>query len=263
MVRNMNIEPPRVSRRGLLFGAAGAVAATAGGLLMNRGDESQRILSVETNASKLDLEGAYEIYGQARDMFRQCIEEAPVFTSEIPPILPPPTSVSVSRDGGKRGFMTGSALLRKAGHSERAVIGTGVSSDLGDDSRVRVAVAFELLSGKPEAKIAELMAVWGVSRRGLPTERAFRDILYEIDPEELMLSFVPVSQRQPTAPTSEQPYEWTAMLPGVESFNVIRQVIGAAGGSSPETLSPTPDVLDQVSERLAAVRDAFGRAGFL
>lgn len=263
MVRNMNAEPPRVSRRGLLFGAAGAVAATAGGLLMNRGDESQRILSVETNASKLDLEGAYEIYGQARDMFRQCIEEAPVFTSEIPPILPPPTSVSVSRDGGKRGFMTGSALLRKAGHSERAVIGTGVSSDLGDDSRVRVAVAFELLSGKPEAKIAELMAVWGVLRRGLPTERAFRDILYEIDPEELMLSFVPVSQRQPTAPTSEQPYEWTAMLPGMESFNVIQQVIGAAGGSSPEVLLPTPKVLDRVSEQLAAVRDAFGRAGFL
>ena len=53
------------------------------------------------------------------------------------------------------------------------------------------------------------------------------------------------------------------MLPGVESFNVIRQVIGAAGGSSPETLSPTPDVLDQVSERLAVVRDAFDRAGFL
>lgn len=79
MVRNMNIEPPRVSRRGLLFGAAGAVAATAGGLLMNRGDESQRILSVETNASKLDLEGAYEIYGQARDMFRQCIEGARVY----------------------------------------------------------------------------------------------------------------------------------------------------------------------------------------
>ena len=263
MVRNINAEPSRISRRGLLFGAAGAVAATAGGLLMNRGDESQRILSVETNASKLDLEGAYEIYGQARDMFRQCIEEAPVFTSEIPPILPPPTSVSVSRDGGKRGFMTGSALLRKAGHSERAVIGTGVSSDLGDDSRVRVAVAFELLSGKPEAKIAELMAVWGVSRRGLPTERAFRDILYEIDPEELMLSFVPVSQRQPTAPTSEQPYEWTAMLPGMESFNVIQQVIGAAGGSSPEVLLPTPKVLDRVSEQLAAVRDAFGRAGFL
>ena len=263
MVRNMNTEPPRVSRRGLLFGAAGAVAATAGGLLMNRGDESQRILSVETNASKLDLEGAYEIYGQARDMFRQCIEGAPVFTSEMPPILPSPASVSVSRGGGKRGFMTGSALLRKAGHSERAVIGTGVSSDLGDDSRVRVAVAFELLAGKPEAKIAELMAVWGVSRRGLPTERAFRDILYEIDPEELMLSFVPVSQRQPTAPTSEQPYEWTAMLPGMESFNVIQQVIGAAGGSSPEVLSPTPKVLDRVSEQLAAVRDAFGRAGFL
>lgn len=263
MVRNMNTEPPRVSRRGLLFGAAGAVAATAGGLLMNRGDESQRILSVETNASKLDLEGAYEIYGQACDMFRQCIEGAPVFTSEMPPILPSPASVSVSRGGGKRGFMTGSALLRKAGHSERAVIGTGVSSDLGDDSRVRVAVAFELLAGKPEAKIAELMAVWGVSRRGLPTERAFRDILYEIDPEELMLSFVPVSQRQPTAPTSEQPYEWTAMLPGMESFNVIQQVIGAAGGSSPEVLSPTPKVLDRVSEQLAAVRDAFGRAGFL
>lgn len=263
MVRNMNTEPPRVSRRGLLFGAAGAVAATAGGLLMNRGDESQRILSVETNASKLDLEGAYEIYGQACDIFRQCIEGAPVFTSEMPPILPSPASVSVSRGGGKRGFMTGSALLRKAGHSERAVIGTGVSSDLGDDSRVRVAVAFELLAGKPEAKIAELMAVWGVSRRGLPTERAFRDILYEIDPEELMLSFVPVSQRQPTAPTSEQPYEWTAMLPGMESFNVIQQVIGAAGGSSPEVLSPTPKVLDRVSEQLAAVRDAFGRAGFL
>ena len=70
MVRNMNAEPSRISRRGLLFGAAGAVAATAGGLLMNRGDESQRILSVETNASKLDLEGACEIYGQARDMFR-------------------------------------------------------------------------------------------------------------------------------------------------------------------------------------------------
>lgn len=263
MVRNMNAEPPRISRRGLLCGAVGAVAATAGGLLMNRGDESQRILSVETNASKLDLEGAYEIYGQARDMFRQCIEEAPVFTSEIPPILPPPTSVSVSRDGGRRGFMTGGALLRKAGHAERAVIGTAVSSDLDDDSRVRVAVAFELLAGKPEAKIAELMAVWGISRRGLPTERAFRDILYEIDPEELMLSFVPVSQRQPTAPTSEHPYEWTAMLPGTESFNVIQQVVGAAGGSSPETLSPTPEVLDRVSEQLAAVRDAFAQAGFL
>ncbi|XMT17120.1 hypothetical protein QTN79_00415 [Candidatus Saccharibacteria bacterium oral taxon 488] len=252
-----------ISRRGLLCGAVGTAAAIAGGLLMNCGDESQRILSVETNASKLDLDWAYEIYGQARDMFRQCIEEAPVFTSEIPPILPPPTSVSVSRDGGRRGFMTGGALLRKAGHSERAVIGTGVSSDLGDDSRVRIAVAFELLAGKPEAKIAELMAVWGVSRRGLPTERAFRNILYEIDPEELMLSFVPVSQRQPTAPTSEQPYEWTAMLPGMESFNVIQQVIGAAGGSSPEVLLPTPKVLDRVSEQLAAVRDAFGRAGFL
>ncbi len=263
MVRNMNTEPPRISRRGLLCGAVGTAAAIAGGLLMNCGDESQRRLSIETNASKLDIERAYEIYGQACDMFRQCIKGAPIFTGEMPPILPSPASVSVSRGGGKRGFMTGSALLRKAGHSERAVIGTGVSSDLGDDSRVRVAVAFELLAGKPEAKIAELMAVWGVSRRGLPTERAFRDILYEIDPEELMLSFVPVSQRQPTAPTSEQPYEWTAMLPGMESFNVIQQVVGAVGGSSPEVLLPTPKVLDRVSEQLAAVRDAFGRAGFL
>ncbi len=263
MVRNMNAEPPRISRRGLLCGAVGAVAATAGGLLMNRGDESQRRVSVETNAPKLDLDWAYEIYGQARDMFRQCIEEAPVFTSEMPPILPPPASVSISRDGGRRGFMTGGALLRKAGHSERAVIGTAVSSDLDDDSRVRVAVAFELLAGKPEAKIAELMAVWGISRRGLPTERAFRDILYEINPEELMLSFVPKSQRLPTAPTSEHPYQWTAMLPGTESFNVIQQVVGAAGGSSPETLSPTPEVLDRVSEQLAAVRDAFAQAGFL
>ena len=263
MVRNMNAEPPRISRRGLLCGAVGAVAATAGGLLMNRGDESQRRVSVETNAPKLDLDWAYEIYGQARDMFRQCIEEAPVFTSEMPPILPPPASVSISRDGGRRGFMTGGALLRKAGHSERAVIGTAVSSDLDDDSRVRVAVAFELLAGKPEAKIAELMAVWGISRRGLPTERAFRDILYEINPEELMLSFVPKSRRLPTAPTSEHPYEWTAMLPGTESFNVIQQVVGAAGGSSPETLSPTPEVLDRVSEQLAAVRDAFAQAGFL
>ena len=262
MVRNMNTEPPKISRRGLLCGAVGTAAATAGGLLMDRGDESQRRLSIETNAPKLDLERAYEIYGQACDMFRQCIKGAPIFTSEMPPILPPPALIPASQGERRHGFMTGSALLRKAGHSERAVIGTGVSSDLDDDSRVRVAVAFELLAGKPEAKIAELMAVWGVSRRGLPTERAFRDILYEISPEELMLSFVPVSQRQP-APTSEQPYEWTAMLPGVESFNVIRQVIGAAGGSSPETLSPTPDVLDQVSERLAAVRDAFDRAGFL
>lgn len=262
MVRNMNTEPrlPRISRRGLL---CGVVAATAGGLLMDRGDEGQRRLSIETNAPKLDLEGAYEIYGQACDMFRQCIEGAPIFTGEMPPVLPSPASISTSQGERRHGFMTGSALLHKAGHSERAVIGTGVSSDLDDDSRVRVAVAFELLAGRPEAKIAGLTAVWGISRRCLPTERAFRDILYEISPEELMLSFMPVSQRQPTAPTSEQPYEWTAMLPGVESFNVIRQVIGAAGGSSPETLSPTPDVLDQVSERLAAVRDAFGRAGFL
>ena len=252
-----------ISRRGLLYGAVGTAAATAGGLLMDRGDESQRRLSIETNASKLDIERAYEIYGQACDMFRQCIEGAPIFTSEMPPVLPSPASISAPQGERRHGFMTGSALLHKAGRSERAVIGTGVSSDLDDDSRVRVAVAFELLAGRPEAKTAGLTAVWGVSRRGLPTERAFRDILYEIDPEELMLSFVPVSQRQPTAPTSEQPYEWTAMLPGVESFNVIRQVIGAAGGSSPETLSPTPDVLDQVSERLAAVRDAFGRAGFL
>lgn len=262
MVRNMDAEPPKISRRGLLCGAVGTAAAIAGGLLMGRGDESQRRLSIETNASKLDLERAYEIYGQACDMFRQCIKGAPIFTGEIPPILPPPASISASQGERRHGFMTGSALLHKAGHSERAVIGTGVSSDLDDDSRVRVAVAFELLAGRPEAKIAGLTAVWGISRRGLPTERAFWDILYEISPEELMLSFVPVSQRQP-APTSEQPYEWTAMLPGVESFNVIRQVIGAAGGSSPETLSPTPDVLDQVSERLAAVRDAFGRAGFL
>lgn len=252
-----------ISRRGLLCGAVGVVAATAGGLLMDRGDESQRRLSIETNASKLDIERAYEIYGQACDMFRQCIEGAPIFTGEMPPVLPSPASISTSQGERRHGFMTGSALLHKAGHSERAVIGTGVSSDLDDDSRVRVAVAFELLAGRPEAKIAGLTAVWGISRRCLPTERAFRDILYEISPEELMLSFMPVSQRQPTAPTSEQPYEWTAMLPGVESFNVIRQVIGAAGGSSPETLSPTPGVLDQVSERLAAVRDAFGRAGFL
>ncbi len=263
MVRNMNAEPPKISRRGLLCGAVGAVAATAGGLLMDRGDESQRRLSIETNASKLDIERAYEIYGRACDMFRQCIEGAPIFTGEMPPVLPSPASISAPQGERRHGFMTGSALLHKAGHSERAVIGTGVSSDLDDDSRVRVAVAFELLAGRPEAKIAGLTAVWGISRRCLPTERAFRDILYEISPEELMLSFMPVSQRQPTAPTSEQPYEWTAMLPGVESFNVIRQVIGAAGGSSPETLSPTPDVLDQVSERLAAVRDAFGRAGFL
>lgn len=263
MVRNMNAEPPKISRRGLLCGAVGAVAATAGGLLMDRGDESQRRLSIETNALKLDIERAYEIYGRACDMFRQCIKGAPIFTGEMPPILPSPASISASQGERRHGFMTGSALLRKAGHSERAVIGTGVSSDLDDDSRVRVAVAFELLAGRPEAKIAGLTAVWGISRRCLPTERAFRDILYEISPEELTLSFMPVSQRQPTAPTSEQPYEWTAMLPGVESFNVIRQVIGAAGGSSPETLSPTPDVLDQVSERLAAVRDAFGRAGFL
>ena len=252
-----------ISRRGLLCGAVGTAAAIAGGLLMNCGDESQRRFLIETNASKLDLERAYEIYGQACDMFRQCIEGAPIFTSEMPPVLPSPASISAPQGERRHDFMTGSALLHKAGHSERAVIGTGVSSDLGDDSRVRVAVAFELLSGKPEAKIAELMAVWGVSRRGLPTERAFRDILYEIDPEELMLSFVPVSQRQPTAPTSEQPYEWTAMLPGMESFNVIQQVIGAAGGSSPEVLLPTPKVLDRVSEQLAAVRDAFGRAGFL
>ena len=100
MVRNMNAEPrlPRISRRGLLCGAVGAVAATAGGLLMNRGDESQRRVSVETNAPKLDLEGAYEIYGAAYDMFLQCIREVPttpIFTGCEPlalhhiPINPP------------------------------------------------------------------------------------------------------------------------------------------------------------------------------
>ena len=264
MVKNMNTEPPKISRRGLLCSLVGASAALIGGELLasDSSDKHQPKPPVETNAPKIDLDRAYEIYGQACDMFRQCIKGAPIFTGEMPPILPPPASISASQGERRHGFMTGSALLHKAGHSERAVIGTGVSSDLNDDSRVSVAVAFELLAGRPEAKTAGLTAVWGISRQGLPTERAFWDILYEISPEELMLSFVPVSQRQP-APTSEQPYEWTAMLPGVESFNVIRQVIGAAGGSSPETLSPTPDVLDQVSERLAVVRDAFDRAGFL
>ena len=75
MVKNMNTEPPRISRRGLLCGAVGAAAATAGGLLMNRGDESQRRVSVETNAPKLDLDGAYEIYNAAYDMFLDVLEK--------------------------------------------------------------------------------------------------------------------------------------------------------------------------------------------
>ena len=113
MVRNMNAEPPRVSRRGLLCGAVGVAAATAGGLLMNRGDESQRRVSVETNAPKLDLDGAYEIYNAAYDMFLRCIREVPttpVFTGREPLALPPPASVS--RTGGKGyGFMTGEAVV--------------------------------------------------------------------------------------------------------------------------------------------------------
>ena len=43
MVRNINAEPSRISRRGLLFGAAGAVAATTGGLLMLCRSEERRV----------------------------------------------------------------------------------------------------------------------------------------------------------------------------------------------------------------------------
>ena len=43
MVRNMNAEPPRISRRGLLYSLVGASAALIGGELLagSDGDESQ------------------------------------------------------------------------------------------------------------------------------------------------------------------------------------------------------------------------------
>lgn len=68
-----------ISRRGLLCGAVGASVALLGGELLasDGSDKKQPKPPVETNAPKLDLDWAYEIYGQARDMFRQCIERRP------------------------------------------------------------------------------------------------------------------------------------------------------------------------------------------
>lgn len=217
----MNTEPPRISRRGLLCGAVGAAAATAGGLLMNRGDESQRRVSVETNAPKLDLDGAYEIYNAAYDMFLRCIREVPttpVFTGREPLALPPPASVS--RTGGKGyGFMTGEAVVKNdksSFHMESVMV-----SAPDDDSQVEAGIRLLLQTGQPSLTVAEMNATWTVARVAMRTDKDFLKHIERYAPDVIALSFVPELERPPhVSHGSEQNYERYTLAPGVEGFTI-------------------------------------------
>lgn len=259
MVRNMNAEPPRVSRRGLLCGAVGVAAATAGGLLMNRGDESQRRVLVETNAPKLDLDGAYEIYNAAYDMFLRCIREVPttpVFTGREPLALPPPASVS--RTGGKGyGFMTGEAVV-KNGKSSFHMESVMVSAP-DDDSQVEVGIRLLLQTGQPSLTVAEMNATWTVARVAMRTDKDFLKHIERYAPDVIALSFVPELERPPhVSHGSEQNYERYTLAPGVEGFTISHR-----GGHGLQWLSPTDETLSGVSEVFGSIQNELREADFL
>lgn len=259
MVRNMNAEPPRVSRRGLLCGAVGVAAATAGGLLMNRGDESQRRVSVETNAPKLDLDGAYEIYNAAYDMFLRCIREVPttpVFTGREPLALPPPASVS--RTGGKGyGFMTGEAVVKNdksSFHMESVMV-----SAPDDDSQVEAGIRLLLQTGQPSLTVAEMNATWTVARVAMRTDKDFLKHIERYAPDVIALSFVPELERPPhVSHGSEQNYERYTLAPGVEGFTISHR-----GGHGLQWLSPTDETLSGVSEVFGSIQNELREADFL
>ena len=259
MVKNMNTEPPRISRRGLLCGAVGAAAATAGGLLMNRGDESQRRVSVETNAPKLDLDGAYEIYNAAYDMFLRCIREVPttpVFTGREPLALPPPASVS--RTGGKGyGFMTGEAVVKNdksSFHMESVMV-----SAPDDDSQVEAGIRLLLQTGQPSLTVAEMNATWTVARVAMRTDKDFLKHIERYAPDVIALSFVPELERPPhVSHGSEQNYERYTLAPGVEGFTISHQ-----GGHGLQWLSPTDETLSGVSEVFGSIQNELREADFL
>lgn len=259
MVRNMNTELPKISRRGLLCGAVGAVAATAGGLLMNRGDESQRRVSVETNAPKLDLEGAYEIYDAAYDMLLRCIKDVPttsVFTGCEPLALPPPTSAS--RTGGKGyGFMTGEAVVKNGEssfHMESVIV-----SAPDDDLRVEAGIRLLLQTGQPSLTVAEMNATWTVARVAMLTDRDFLKHIERYAPDVIALSFVPELERPPyVSHGSEQNHERYTLAPGVESFTISHR-----GGHGLRWLLPTDETLPGASEVFSNIQSEFHQAGFL
>lgn len=259
MVKNMNTEPPRISRRGLLCGAVGAAAATAGGLLMNRGDESQRRVSVETNAPKLDLDGAYEIYNAAYDMFLRCIREVPttpVFTGREPLALPPPASVS--RTGGKGyGFMTGEAVVKNdksSFHMESVMV-----SAPDDDSQVEAGIRLLLQTGQPSLTVAEMNATWTVARVAMRTDKDFLKHIERYAPDVIALSSVPELERPPhVSHGSEQNYERYTLAPGVEGFTISHR-----GGHGLQWLSPTDETLSGVSEVFGSIQNELREADFL
>lgn len=261
MVRNMNTEPPKISRRGLLCSLVGASAALIGGELLagSDGDESQPKSSIETNAPKLDLDWAYEIYDAAYDMFLRCIREiptTPVFTGCEPLALPPPASVS--RTGGKGyGFMTGEAVVKNGKSSFH--MESVMASAPDDDSQVEAGIRLLLQTGQPSLTVAEMNATWTVARVAMLTDEDFLKHIERYAPDVTALSFVPELERPPhVSHGSEQNYERYTMAPGVEGFAISHR-----GGYGLQWLSPTDETLSGVSEVFGSIQSEFHQAGFL
>lgn len=263
MVRNMNTEPPKISRRGLLCGAVGASAVLIGGELLasDGSDKNQPKPSVETNAPKLDLDGAYEIYDAVYGMFLRCIREVPttpVFTGREPLALPPPASAS--RTGGKGyGFMTGEAVVKNG--KANFYMGSGMVPVRGDDSQVEVGIHLSLQTGQPSLTVAEMNATWTVARVAVAmrTDNNFLKYIEQCAPGVIALSFVPELERPPhVSHGSEQNYERYTLAPGVEGFAISHR-----GGHGLQWLLPTDEALSGVSEVFGSIQSEFHQAGFL
>lgn len=250
-----------ISRRGLLCGAVGASAVLIGGelLAIDGSDKNQPKPPVETNAPKIDLDRAYEIYRAVYNTFLQCIREVPttpVFTGCEPLALPPPTSAS--RTGGKGyGFMTGEAVVKNGEssfHMESVIV-----SAPDNDSQVEAGIRLLLQTGQPSLTVAEMNATWTVARVAMLTDEDFLKHIERYAPGVIALSFVPELERPPhVSHGSEQNYERYTMAPGVEGFAISHR-----GGYGLQWLSPTDETLSGVSDVFGSIQSEFHQAGFL
>ena len=258
MVRNINTEPPKMSRRGLLCGASAALIG--GELLVSDGsDENQPKPPVETNGPGLELDRAYEIYRAVYDTFLRCIREVPmtpVFTGREPLALPPPASAS--RTSGKGyGFMTGEAVVKNG--KANFYMGSGMVPARGDDSQVEAGIHLSLQTGQPSLTVAEMNATWTVARVAMRTDRDFLKHIERYAPDVIALSFVPELERPPhVSHGSEQNYERYTLAPGVEGFAISHR-----GGYGLQWLSPTGETLSGVSEVFDSIQSEFHQADFL
>lgn len=249
-----------ISRRGVLTvlgSAAGLVVG--GGLLLNQSNNVNQKVSPgedggENDAPKLDIERANEMHYQLWDAVLGRVDGAPVFTGTQPLVLPPPASIA--RTSRNYGFMTGSARLQHAGRPDILAVNSWMKSISDDDLQVEAGVCVSVQQS--DVTTAEVDAIWDAPRDAIVTERDFLKYIKRYPPHVAALSFMPGSEYPSRGSSgSDRPLEIYTMSPGVEGFTIVHR-----GGSQLRQLSPTGEVLDDISQAFVCVQERFRQAGF-